>query len=158
MTLHNAKGLEFEVVFIAGMEDGIFPHFRSMTDGDELEEERRLAYVGITRARKRLYLTHAWSRSLFGASSYNPPSRFLNEMPTELIDELDSSGRGDDQLVAPGPAPDVGAGDTVLHDRFGEGVVVTVSGRGHDAEAVIMFEDEGEKRLLLAYAPLKKVG
>jgi DNA helicase-2/ATP-dependent DNA helicase PcrA len=159
MTLHNAKGLEFEVVFIAGMEDGIFPHFRSMTDTDELEEERRLAYVGITRARKRLYLTHAWSRSLFGASSYNPPSRFLNEMPSELIDELDSSGRGgEDELVAPGPAPDVTAGDTVVHDRFGEGVVVTVSGRGHDAEAVIMFEDEGEKRLLLAYAPLKKVG
>jgi DNA helicase II / ATP-dependent DNA helicase PcrA len=159
MTLHNAKGLEFEVVFIAGMEDGIFPHFRSMTDADELEEERRLAYVGITRARKRLYLTHAWSRSLFGASSYNPPSRFLNEMPVELIDELDSSGRGgQDQLVAPGPAPDVGAGDTVLHDRFGEGVVITVSGRGHDAEAVIRFEDQGEKRLLLAYAPLKKVG
>jgi DNA helicase II / ATP-dependent DNA helicase PcrA len=158
MTLHNAKGLEFEVVFIAGMEDGIFPHFRSMTDADELEEERRLAYVGITRARQRLYLTHAWSRTLFGASSYNPPSRFLNEMPAELIEDLERDGRGDGQVVAMAPPPDVAAGDTVVHDRFGEGVVVAVSGTGHDAEAVIMFEDEGEKRLLLAYAPLKKVG
>jgi ATP-dependent DNA helicase UvrD/PcrA len=158
MTLHNAKGLEFDVVFVAGMEDGIFPHFRSMTDADELEEERRLAYVGITRARRRLYLTHAWSRTLFGASSYNPPSRFLNEIPPELIDELEARGGGDGEVVAPGPPPDVAAGDTVRHDRFGEGVVLSVSGTGHDAEAVIMFEGEGEKRLLLAYAPLTKVG
>ena len=159
MTLHNAKGLEFEVVFIAGMEDGVFPHFRSMTDADELEEERRLAYVGITRARKRLYLTHAWSRSLFGASSYNPPSRFLNEIPTELIEEIDSGGdRGAPDPIVAGEAPDVAAGDTVRHDRFGEGVVIAVSGRGHDAEAVIRFEDDGEKRLLLAYAPLRRVG
>jgi DNA helicase II / ATP-dependent DNA helicase PcrA len=159
MTLHNAKGLEFEVVFIAGMEDGVFPHFRSMTDADELEEERRLAYVGITRARKRLFLTHAWSRSLFGASSYNPPSRFLGEIPSELISEQEQGdGQGPlDQIVA-GELPDVAAGDTVRHDRFGEGVVITVSGRGHDAEALIRFEDEGEKRLLLAYAPLTKVG
>jgi DNA helicase-2/ATP-dependent DNA helicase PcrA len=159
MTLHNAKGLEFEVVFIAGMEDGVFPHFRSMTDADELEEERRLAYVGITRARKRLFLTHAWSRSLFGASSYNPPSRFLGEFPSELISEQEQAdGQGPlDQIVA-GELPDVAAGDTVRHDRFGEGVVITVSGRGHDAEALIRFEDEGEKRLLLAYAPLTKVG
>jgi DNA helicase-2/ATP-dependent DNA helicase PcrA len=158
MTLHNAKGLEFEVVFIAGMEDGVFPHFRSMTDADELEEERRLAYVGITRARKRLYLTHAWSRSLFGASSYNPPSRFLNEIPPDLIEELEGRSDGPADPVVAGDPPDVSAGDTVRHDRFGEGVVITVSGRGHDAEAVIMFEGQGEKRLLLAYAPLKRVG
>ncbi len=159
MTLHNAKGLEFEVVFIVGMEDGIFPHFRSMTDADELEEERRLAYVGITRARQRLYLTHAWSRTLFGASSYNPPSRFLNEIPAELIEDLEETGpSGDGEVVAPGPPPDVAAGDTVVHDRYGEGVVVSVSGAGHDAEAVVMFEDEGEKHLLLAYAPLRRVG
>jgi DNA helicase-2/ATP-dependent DNA helicase PcrA len=114
--------------------------------------------VGITRARRRLYLTHAWSRTLFGASSYNPPSRFLNEIPPELIDELEERGAGNGEVVAPGPLPEVSAGDTVRHDRFGEGVVLTVSGTGHDAEAVIMFEDEGEKRLLLAYAPLTKVG
>ena len=160
MTMHNAKGLEFEVVFMAGMEDGIFPHFRSMTDSEELEEERRLAYVGITRARQKLYLTHAWSRSLFGASSYNPPSRFLNEIPPELLDEKEGEGRspvdGEGMVVA--TPPDVAAGDTVQHERFGEGVVISVSGRGHDAEALIRFEEEGEKHLLLAYAPLKKVG
>jgi DNA helicase II / ATP-dependent DNA helicase PcrA len=159
MTLHNAKGLEFEVVFIVGMEDGVFPHFRSMTDAGELEEERRLAYVGITRARRRLYLTHAWSRSLFGASSYNPPSRFLSEVPSGLIEEQEHE-RETVLETSPGaaPPPDVSAGDTVVHDRFGEGVVLTVSGRGHDTEALIRFEDEGEKRLLLAYAPVRKVG
>jgi DNA helicase II / ATP-dependent DNA helicase PcrA len=158
MTLHNAKGLEFEVVFIAGMEDGIFPHFRSMTDSDELEEERRLAYVGITRARRRLYLTHAWSRTLFGASSYNPPSRFLGEIPGELVEDLEESGEKGGEVVAPGAPPEVSAGDTVVHDRYGEGVVLSVSGAGHDAEVVVMFEEEGEKHLLLAYAPLRRVG
>jgi DNA helicase-2/ATP-dependent DNA helicase PcrA len=160
MTLHTAKGLEFEVVFIVGLEDGVFPHHRSMTDPGQLEEERRLAYVGITRARRRLYLTHAWSRSLFGASSYNPPSRFLSELPAELVHELEKEGgAAPAEIVTPrGPSIDVTAGDTVRHERFGEGVVVSVSGRGSDAEATIMFEDEGEKRVLLAYAPLKRVG
>jgi DNA helicase-2/ATP-dependent DNA helicase PcrA len=157
MTLHNAKGLEFDVVFIAGMEDGVFPHIRSMTDADELEEERRLAYVGITRARRRLYLTHAWSRSLFGQSSYNPPSRFLGEIPSDLMEDLEPQD-DDAQVSAPDTPPEVAAGDTVQHDRFGEGVVIAVSGRGHDAEAIVRFEDEGEKRLLLAYAVLRKVG
>ena len=87
MTLHSAKGLEFDVVFVTGMEDGVFPHHRSMTDPYELEEERRLAYVGITRARKQLYLTHSWSRMLHGQTSYNPPSRFLAEIPPDLIDD-----------------------------------------------------------------------
>ena len=87
MTLHSAKGLEFDVVFVTGMEDGVFPHHRSMTDPYELEEERRLAYVGITRARKQLYLTHAWSRMLHGQTSYNPPSRFLAEIPPDLIED-----------------------------------------------------------------------
>ena len=87
MTLHSAKGLEFDIVFVTGMEDGVFPHHRSMTDPYELEEERRLAYVGITRARKQLYLTHAWSRMLHGQTSYNPPSRFLAEIPPDLIDD-----------------------------------------------------------------------
>ncbi|MCL4138612.1 UNVERIFIED_CONTAM: hypothetical protein GTU68_013250, partial [Idotea baltica] len=91
MTLHGAKGLEFPVVIILGMEDGIFPHMRSMTDPDEMEEERRLAYVGITRAQERLYVTHAWARMLFGQTQYNPPSRFLDEIPTELITEAEGS-------------------------------------------------------------------
>lgn len=91
MTLHGAKGLEFPVVVMLGMEDGIFPHMRSMTDPDEMEEERRLAYVGITRAQERLYVTHAWARMLFGQTQYNPPSRFLDEIPAELIEEAEGS-------------------------------------------------------------------
>jgi DNA helicase II / ATP-dependent DNA helicase PcrA len=100
MTLHSAKGLEFPVVFLIGLEDGVFPHLRSLTDPDQLEEERRLAYVGITRARQRLYLTHAWSRTLFGGTQYNPPSRFLDEIPSELVHDVEGhrrasrSGRG----------------------------------------------------------------
>jgi DNA helicase-2/ATP-dependent DNA helicase PcrA len=97
MTMHTAKGLEFPNVFIVGMEDGVFPHMRSLTEPNELEEERRLAYVGITRARERLFLSHAWSRSLFGATQYNPPSRFLDEIPTGLVDNQGAdrrSGRG----------------------------------------------------------------
>ncbi len=85
MTLHSAKGLEYPVVFLIGAEEGIFPHIRALTDPDELEEERRLAYVGITRARQKLYITHAWSRTLFGTTNYNPPSRFIDEIPAELI-------------------------------------------------------------------------
>jgi DNA helicase-2/ATP-dependent DNA helicase PcrA len=93
MTLHIAKGLEFPVVFVVGMEDGVSPHFRSMTDTHELEEERRLAYVGITRAQQRLYLTHAWSRTLYGQTNYNPPSRFLGEIPEALLDAKESETR-----------------------------------------------------------------
>jgi DNA helicase-2/ATP-dependent DNA helicase PcrA len=158
MTLHNAKGLEFPVVFIVGMEDGVFPHYRSMGDTGQLEEERRLAYVGVTRARERLYLTHAWSRSLFGSTSYNPPSRFLSEIPADLL-KLKESER--DQRRSQGAQQrktiEITPGDTVHHDRFGEGVVVSVTGRGGDAEATIAFEDVGEKRLILSYAPLKKL-
>jgi DNA helicase-2/ATP-dependent DNA helicase PcrA len=161
MTLHNAKGLEFEVVFMVGMEDGVFPHYRSMGDSGELEEERRLAYVGVTRARRRLYLTHAWGRSLFGGQNFNPPSRFLSEIPTHLLDTVEgdrkeqpraggSDGRPEREAVS------VSAGDTVFHDKWGEGVVVEVSGAGQHAEATISFEDVGEKRVLLAYAPLAK--
>ena len=93
MTLHSAKGLEFPVVFLIGLEDGVFPHLRSLTEPDQLEEERRLAYVGITRARRRLYLTHAWSRTLFGATQYNPPSRFLDEIPAGLVRDVEGHRR-----------------------------------------------------------------
>lgn len=172
MTLHNAKGLEFPVVFIIGMEDGVFPHYRSMGDSAELEEERRLAYVGITRARERLYLCNAWSRTLFGTTSYNPPSRFLGEIPNDLVRELEGESEDGGRVIGGGGgswireavttggrAPvEVSAGDTVQHDKWGEGVVVTVSGTGSDAEATVIFEDVGQKRLLLAYAPLKRVG
>jgi len=197
MTLHIAKGLEFPVVFMVGMEDGIFPHYRSMTDAAALEEERRLAYVGITRAQRRLYLCHAWSRTLFGQTQYNPASRFLAELPEHLLElkehESRSRPRRDGRPAArtkaersysvvglpgtsgatdvePGWTPPrpagvskrepvgISAGDTVIHERWGEGVVTTVSGMGDDAEATISFSDVGEKRVLLAYAPLTKVG
>jgi DNA helicase-2/ATP-dependent DNA helicase PcrA len=93
MTLHTAKGLEFPCVFLMGLEDGVFPHLRSLTDPDELEEERRLAYVGITRAKERLYVSHAWSRMLFGSTQYNPPSRFLDEIPSDLVEAVGDRAR-----------------------------------------------------------------
>ena len=175
MTLHNAKGLEFPVVFIIGLEDGVFPHYRSMGDQAQLEEERRLLYVGVTRARERLYLTHAWSRSLFGTTSYNPPSRFLGEIPSELVRAIEDEesvigGSGSRDGAASSVSAirsavegrrepiQVVAGDTVIHDKWGEGVILTISGSGSDAEATVRFEDAGEKRLLLAYAPLSRVG
>jgi DNA helicase-2/ATP-dependent DNA helicase PcrA len=159
MTLHIAKGLEFPVVFIVGLEDGVFPHMRSMTDPAELEEERRLAYVGITRAKERLYLTHAWSRSLYGGSNYNPPSRFLHEIPEELIRLVESTGESDEKQIPPSErrAISLAVGDEVFHERWGRGTVVAVSGRGQNAEASVNFEDEGTKRLLLAYAPLQRI-
>jgi DNA helicase II / ATP-dependent DNA helicase PcrA len=188
MTLHTAKGLEYPVVFLTGMEDGVFPHARSLGDPDELEEERRLCYVGITRARERLYLCHAWSRMLFGATDYYPPSRFLSEIPEELTHVLGagaergrrtSSGRRDPvehrQAVAeaamrPAPSAPSGptgargaeglglrVGDDVSHDKFGEGVILELVGDGDKAEAVVHFRDVGEKRLLLAWAPLEKI-
>jgi DNA helicase II / ATP-dependent DNA helicase PcrA len=176
MTLHSAKGLEFPVVFITGLEDGVFPHVRALGDPDELEEERRLCYVGITRARERLYLCHAWCRMLFGSTDYYPPSRFLAEIPEELVHAHESArprGRGADHRVAvaeaaiaAGSAPTgsrgaetigLRVGDDVEHERFGEGVVLELIGDGDKTEAVVNFRDVGEKRLLLAWAPLQKL-
>ena len=161
MTLHIAKGLEFPVVFITGMEEGVFPHMRSMTDPGQLEEERRLCYVGITRAKERLFLTHAWSRSLWGGTNYNPPSRFLHEIPEHLVVVAgEEAEEGETELVrgkaGPGPAITVSVGEEVFHERWGRGVVVAVAGQGSNAEVTVHFADEGQKRLLLAYAPLKK--
>ncbi len=163
MTLHTAKGLEFPVVFMVGMEDGVFPHMRSLGNPAELEEERRLAYVGITRAQEHLYLTSAWSRMLFGGSNYNPPSRFLGEVPEGLIEKaakrqrLDKSERaaakGPRITVAPG---DIGPGDRIRHDKWGLGTVREVVGTGDRAEAEVMFDTQGKKRLLLAWAPLER--
>src|SRR2546429_9794521 len=116
------------------MEDGVFPHFRSMGDGGELEEERRLAYVGITRARERLYLTHAWSRSLWGSTSYNPPSRFLSEIPSDLLKMKEASESEGRRGPAGGPAPiQVAAGGTVGRGKRGGGVVGGGPGRGRAA-------------------------
>jgi DNA helicase-2/ATP-dependent DNA helicase PcrA len=183
MTMHSAKGLEFPVVFIVGMEEGIFPHSRALNDPVELEEERRLAYVGITRARERLSLSHAWSRSLYGNTQYNPPSRFLNEIPDELIEREGNADSGEDSRryayksqaergYSPPPmrhtmplssaqpqTPHHGLklGDDIEHPTFGEGVILEIRGEGEKAEATIRFRLVGTKHLSLAWAPLKKL-
>jgi DNA helicase-2/ATP-dependent DNA helicase PcrA len=173
MTLHTAKGLEFPTVFLTGMEDGIFPHSRTLDDKDEIEEERRLAYVGLTRARERLYISRAEYRSTWGAPNYNPPSRFLDEIPEDVItwrnqssDSLISSmTRKSRTTTAPPPratgkksmAMELTVGERVSHDTFGLGTVVAVAGAGDKAEATINFGQYGEKRLLLRYAPVEKL-
>ncbi|MDH3398955.1 MAG: DNA helicase PcrA [Acidimicrobiia bacterium] len=159
MTLHNAKGLEFPVVFVTGLEDGVFPHMRSLADVDELQEERRLAYVGITRAQEQLYLTNAWSRNLWGGTNYNSPSRFLKELPEELTTTAERERRPELESARPLQTLDGQAlvvGDRVRHSHWGEGTVDEIIGNGQAAEAVVAFESEGSKRLLLAWAPLEK--
>ncbi|MBO2452124.1 DNA helicase PcrA [Actinomadura barringtoniae] len=170
MTLHTAKGLEFPVVFLTGMEDGVFPHLRAMSNPKELEEERRLAYVGITRARQRLYLSRATMRSSWGAPQVNPPSRFLGEVPSHLVDweregPLSSSPAMSRMAARPGvrspgnrAVPALSPGDKVTHDSFGLGTVVTVDGAGDKAAASVDFGGEyGVKRLVLRYAPVEKL-
>jgi DNA helicase-2/ATP-dependent DNA helicase PcrA len=168
MTLHTAKGLEFPTVFLTGMEDGIFPHSRTLGERDELEEERRLAYVGLTRAQERLYLTRAEYRSAWGSPNYNPASRFLEEIPDELIDWRQRSFATKPKFVSSAPPPratgkkttttiSLDVGDRVAHDTFGLGTVVKISGDGDRAEATINFGQLGEKRLLLRYAPVEKL-
>jgi DNA helicase-2/ATP-dependent DNA helicase PcrA len=161
MTLHNAKGLEFPTVFIVGMEEGVFPHIRSLTEPDELEEERRLCYVGITRAKERLYLLHAWSRSLWGGLNYNPASRFLAEIPDELVEvpgahqpagtPVRTKSRGVDPS-------EFTVGQEVEHSRWGRGVIVDIARSAVGVEATVNFpEAGGEKRLDLSLAPLKPI-
>ncbi|MCX8007389.1 MAG: UvrD-helicase domain-containing protein [Coriobacteriia bacterium] len=186
MTLHTAKGLEFPVVFLVGLEDGIFPHANSMDDPQRLEEERRLMYVGVTRAMERLYITHAHSRSLFGSEKRNPPSRFVDEIPEEClrVEGVGSAGfgasargrgRGDRQgsvrwsvpaaeggrVFGSGQArrrediekPVLAVGDRVEHKTFGRGTVREVTGDS----IVVEFVGLGTKKLLLGYAPIRKV-
>lgn len=170
MTLHSAKGLEFPVVFLAGAEEGLFPHKMSMEDPDGLEEERRLAYVGITRAMKRLYLTYAESRRLHGVDTYNARSRFLKEIPPELMQEIRMSAKitrpvaASTSRVAPGAAPwktigeeaDIGLslGQRVEHRMFGEGVILNFEGSGAQTKVTVNFESHGQKTLIAAYANL----
>jgi DNA helicase-2/ATP-dependent DNA helicase PcrA len=179
MTLHTAKGLEYPVVFITGMEEGVFPHLRSLGEPEELEEERRLCYVGVTRARERLYISYAWCRSLWGETQYNPPSRFVGEIPDQLVRTSGAQPRAHrrsreesrQELVeaamrrgrAGMPVHGTGAealglraGDTVVHARYGEGIVIELSGEGADAEATIRFPGSGEKRFSLHLTPLKR--
>ncbi len=159
MTLHNAKGLEYPVVFMVGMEDGVFPHHRSLQDSEQLEEERRLCYVGLTRAMQRLYVVYAEHRSLWGELSFKPPSRFLRELPAELIE----SHRGEqghaarsvrDREVLEFEGQEFRLGDRVHHSRFGLGRIMELAGEGESAEALVDFDEVGRKRLLLLYAPL----
>ena len=184
MTLHVAKGLEYPAVVIAGLEETVFPHRRAMGDDDELEEERRLCYVGITRAMRHLVLTHAWTRTLWGQHTPAIPSRFLTEIPPELVNDLSAqrparrpldlddgflgrdtdftSGRAFGSGAAP-PVRSTGAealglavGDAVVHDRYGPGVVVSVEGSGAHSRASVRFDDHGVKNLVLAMTPLRR--
>ncbi len=187
MTLHTVKGLEFPVVFLTGLEDGVFPHMRSLGDLPELEEERRLAYVGLTRAQQRLYVSRAVVRSAWGAPSHNPASRFLDELPGDLLDWRrteaaqtswsrpvepygraaargggrsfgTASARADaDAKARNREVPSLAPGDRVLHDSFGMGSVVAVEGTADKAVASIDFGSQGVKRLLLRYAPVEKL-
>jgi len=185
MTLHTAKGLEFPVVFLTGLEDGVFPHLRSLGDPKELEEERRLAYVGITRARERLYLSRAITRSAWGQPQYNPPSRFLDEVPTgllswerqapapkETLSKWGNTGSAQERLAqsyassarptsrgGPGNRPAIAleVGDRVTHDAHGLGRVVEKRGDGDRAQACVDFGDGKGRWFLLRYAPLEKL-
>jgi DNA helicase-2/ATP-dependent DNA helicase PcrA len=168
ITLHQAKGLEFPVVFIVGMEDGILPHFKSIDDPEQLEEERRLCYVGITRAEKRVYLVRAFRRSLMGSSGVSRPSRFLQDIPPHLISS-GSMWEGEESRIAesvyswnkapsvPYDAPELKAGDHVRHAQFGDGIVVSYQSVKNDAEVVVAFDGAGVKKLLLSFAKLDKV-
>lgn len=183
MTLHMAKGLEFPVVFLTGMEDGMFPHSRSLVEPHELEEERRLCYVGITRAREKLFLTLATSRGQWGEGLANPPSRFLDEIPVELVEDLspkrsvsslsyflnrdsDKSGRdrgpdfpakfGFGARSASDDLLSLKVGDDIVHAKWGEGVVTGTRGSGDNTEITVRFPSLGEKTLLLSLAPIKR--
>jgi DNA helicase-2/ATP-dependent DNA helicase PcrA len=175
MTLHTAKGLEFPTVFLTGMEEGIFPHSRTLGDPEELQEERRLAYVGLTRARENLFITRAEYRSSWGAPNYNAPSRFLSEIPDSVIEwnevqekasPISTTNRSSIRRNFAAPKPtgksssntmQLEIGERVSHDTFGLGTVVAVNGAGDRAEATIDFGSFGEKRLLLRYAPVEKL-
>jgi DNA helicase-2/ATP-dependent DNA helicase PcrA len=185
MTLHTAKGLEFPVVFLTGLEDGVFPHMRSLGDPKELEEERRLAYVGITRARERLYLSRALTRSAWGQPQYNPPSRFLDEVPQSLVSwervapepkktlsTWSGTGSAQERLaehystaVRPSARPGQGnrpvlalsVGDRVTHDAHGMGRIVELRGEAERAQACVDFGDGKTRWFLLRYAPLVKL-
>jgi DNA helicase-2/ATP-dependent DNA helicase PcrA len=182
MTLHAAKGLEFPIVFMAGMEEGLFPHSRSANGKDELEEERRLCYVGMTRAMEKLYLTHARRRRIFGDYQFNPPSRFLREIPAKLIDQHAPSGLhkpashnlaslfdqvepdfsaedpfvDDDEVrIIPDAEEGLRIGLQVRHIKFGVGTVRRIEGQGDNQKVTVYFHRIGPKKLLVKFAGLE---
>jgi len=164
MTMHSAKGLEFPLVFLCGMEDGLFPHQRSVADPNGLEEERRLCYVGITRAKQTLYITYAEQRRLHGMDSFSQPSRFIAEIPEELVEEIrprvhvirpiSPRSRGHTGGIAPGASLGVKLGQRVRHGKFGDGVILNCEGQGAHARVEVNFETAGTKWLVLSYANL----
>ena len=171
MTLHSAKGLEFPLVFLAGMEEGLFPHRMSMDKIASLEEERRLCYVGITRAKSKLYLTHAESRRLHGEVNLCRPSRFIKEIPKQLIDEIRLKAtvsrtkvhrrNGMHDSLSSGaeiPQTEISLGQRVAHGKFGEGVVLNYEGQGSNARVQVNFDAAGSKWLVLSYAKLEVLG
>ena len=164
MTVHSAKGLEFHTVFVTGLEEGLFPHENSMCEYDGLEEERRLAYVAVTRARRRLYLTQAQSRMLHGQLRYNIASRFLDELPSGSVQWLSPKAgavRERDTVAATTyqaearEGPGWRIGQSVRHTRFGLGVIIDSEGRGSDARVQVNFREAGVKWLALEYAKLQ---
>ena len=183
MTVHAAKGLEFHTVFVTGLEEGLFPHENSLNEYDGVEEERRLMYVAITRARRRLYLTHAQSRMLHGQVRYNIPSRFVDEIPRDLVQWLspqrryaaraidvdtaewgtfgagrsveDSNPAGATPAAGEAGAPTWRIGQSVRHAKFGLGIIIDAEGRGADARVQVNFRDAGVKWLALDYAHLE---
>ncbi|MAR95144.1 MAG: DNA helicase II [Gammaproteobacteria bacterium] len=166
MTMHSAKGLEFKLVLLTGLEESLFPHGRSMESSSQLEEERRLCYVAITRAMEKLYITHAESRRLYGTDTFNPPSRFLKEIPKDLINEI----RPRAQTNIPYNRRDfketkiefeeeigIALGQKVKHKKFGEGIVLNYEGSGESARVQVNFDDSGTKWLVMVYANLEKL-
>ncbi|MBK1647638.1 DNA helicase II [Rhabdochromatium marinum] len=161
MTLHSAKGLEFPLVFVTGVEEGLFPHSLSVDDASRLEEERRLCYVGMTRAMRQLYLTYAETRRLHGREEAPMPSRFLRELPAELVEDVRAHRRGKRAGLGRASAPMAAAGgfrlgDQVVHPKFGRGVVLNSEGTGSSARIQVNFEAVGSKWLVLAYARLER--
>ena len=183
MTLHSAKGLEFPTVFIAGLEEGLFPHKMSMDSESGLEEERRLCYVGITRAEQKLTLSYAESRRLYGEENLTRPSRFLAELPQELLEEVRLQGSitrstyfndyaknkdnsiGHDTILASektgssgdSSADSINLGQRVKHPKFGEGIVLNYEGKGKNARVQINFDEVGGKWLVMSYARLEAI-
>jgi len=164
MTMHSAKGLEFPLVFLSGMEDGLFPHQRSIADPNGLEEERRLCYVGITRAKQMLYVTYAEQRRLHGMDNFSQPSRFISEMPDEYVEEVRPrvqvsrpmrSPTRRTTTMAPGAELGIRLGQRVRHGKFGDGVILNCEGQGAHARVEVNFEAAGTKWLVLSYANLE---